>query len=205
MGLWEVFRSKPGFPLKSTRCNLPSTLDHPKEVSTYIKKEVAAHCIVKLNSPYQVWEWGIHFSPLRVIPKKGKPNQWRLIMELLILLAWVLMIGFPKNLFLPTFNCRRQSQASTGGWQRSFVCQDGYQACISKHPSGTRKSPFTRLSVEWLCLNWNTVSDRLLSYLLRWLVFSYGSWGRMVFHGTFTILMIFSQLVPETQLNILVM
>jgi len=71
------FSPKPESPLKSARCNLLSTLDHPNELSAYIKKEVAAHCVVKLNSPHQVQEWGIHFT------KNGRPNQWCLIMDLL--------------------------------------------------------------------------------------------------------------------------
>ena len=75
------FRPK-GSPLESARCNLLSTMDHPREVSAYIKKEVAARCVVRLDSPRQAREWGVHFSPLGVIPKKGRPNQWRLIMDL---------------------------------------------------------------------------------------------------------------------------
>ena len=55
-----------------------SAFEHPKEVDDYIAKELStSHLAVYVNPMVQ-----IQTSPLGVIPKKGKENRWRLIMDL---------------------------------------------------------------------------------------------------------------------------
>lgn len=68
--------------LQSRKHNLLSAAEHPEEIDSYIQKEVAAGRVVKVSSPEEADRLGIHCSPFGVIPKKNKPNQWRLIVDL---------------------------------------------------------------------------------------------------------------------------
>jgi len=64
--------------LKPAKLNMLLALEHPKEVDDYIAKELStSHLAVYENPLVQV-----QTSPLGVIPKKGKENRWRLIMDL---------------------------------------------------------------------------------------------------------------------------
>ena len=76
------FRPNVSKPLKAARFNLLSTEEHPQEVTAYITKEVDAKHVFLIGSPSQARRLRVHFSPLGVIPKKGRPNQWQLIMDL---------------------------------------------------------------------------------------------------------------------------
>ena len=68
--------------LRSARSNMLSAIEHPQIVTDYIRGELTSHHLhlvgptSSLNLPL------VHLSPLGVIPKKGRPNCWRLIMDL---------------------------------------------------------------------------------------------------------------------------
>ena len=68
--------------LRSARSNMLSAIEHPQIVTDYIRGELTFHHLhlvgptSLLNLPL------VHLSPLGVIPKKGRPNCWRLIMDL---------------------------------------------------------------------------------------------------------------------------
>jgi len=51
-------------------------------VSSYLDKELKADCIALVGSQEEAQDVGVHVSPFGVIPKKGKANKWRLILEL---------------------------------------------------------------------------------------------------------------------------
>ena len=78
------FRPNLSKPLKAARFNLLSTEEHPQEVTAYITKDVDAKCVLLIGSPSQARRLGVHFGPLGIIPKKGRPNQRWLIMDLSI-------------------------------------------------------------------------------------------------------------------------
>jgi hypothetical protein len=44
-----------------------------------LAEELAEGRIVKVGTPQQAVELGIHCSPFGVIPKKHKPGKWRLL------------------------------------------------------------------------------------------------------------------------------
>lgn len=67
--------------LKSRPLNMPSADEHPEVVQGYLQDEVASGRVV-LVSQTVVGERNIHASPFGVIPKKSKPNKWRLILDL---------------------------------------------------------------------------------------------------------------------------
>ena len=68
--------------LKASKQNLLSAVEHPEVVTNYIKKEADEGRIALVGSTTSHRTTEIHLSPLRAIPKKGRPNQWRLIMHL---------------------------------------------------------------------------------------------------------------------------
>ena len=51
-------------------------------VSAYLDQELKAGRIALVGSQESAQTLGVHVSPFGVIPKKGKPNKWRLILDL---------------------------------------------------------------------------------------------------------------------------
>ena len=68
--------------LKSHYQNLLSAMDHPQVVQDYLEKELEAERVIKVGGLEKAWQQGIHCSPFGVIPKKHKPDAWRLILDL---------------------------------------------------------------------------------------------------------------------------
>ena len=84
-GLQEGFRL--GFDdtkvyLSSAHSIMSSANQHPELVSQYIQKEVSAGHLLRINPSEGALHCRIHTSPLGVIPKRGRLDQWRLIMDL---------------------------------------------------------------------------------------------------------------------------
>lgn len=69
-------------PLKSKKKNLISALEQPEVVSRYLAEEQVAGRVVKVGSIQEAEELGVHCSPFGVIPKRNRPNKWRLIVHL---------------------------------------------------------------------------------------------------------------------------
>ena len=68
--------------LRSARSNMLSAIEHPQIVTDYIRGELTSHHL-HLVGPTSSFNLPlVHLSPLGVIPKKGRPNCWRLIMDL---------------------------------------------------------------------------------------------------------------------------
>ena len=65
--------------LKSRKANMLSVFDHPQVVTEYIKEEVQANTMHRVENALAK---NVHCSPFGVIPKKNKPNKWRLILDL---------------------------------------------------------------------------------------------------------------------------
>jgi len=76
---YNVFTKK---ELKSSSYNMPSAMEHPQVVSDYISKEVRASRVLLVGHKDDPLVKEIHLSPFGVIPKKSKPNKWRLIIDL---------------------------------------------------------------------------------------------------------------------------
>jgi hypothetical protein len=51
-------------------------------ITNYLACELKAGRIVKVGSPQEALDLGIHCSPFGVIPKRNKPGRWRLIANL---------------------------------------------------------------------------------------------------------------------------
>ena len=68
--------------LKSHYQNLLSAMDHPQVVQDCLEKELEAERVIKVGGLEKAWQQGIHCSPFGVIPKKHKPDAWRLILDL---------------------------------------------------------------------------------------------------------------------------
>ena len=54
------------------RGNMSSATQHPKVVTSYIQKELAAGHLLAIGPAELASQLGVHTSPLGVIPKKGR-------------------------------------------------------------------------------------------------------------------------------------
>ena len=61
---------------------MKSAQDHPQVVSQYLKQEAQLSRIVDIGSVELAAKLKVHCSPFGVIPKKNKPDKWRLIIDL---------------------------------------------------------------------------------------------------------------------------
>lgn len=84
-GLTEGFRigfRRNGAALASSRTNMLSAMTHKDVVTSYLSKEMQAGRIVCVGPVEKAPELKVHISPFGVIPKKGRANCWRLILDL---------------------------------------------------------------------------------------------------------------------------
>ena len=68
--------------LKSRHQNLLSAVDHPRVVQAYLDNEIMEERVISLGSTQEALQLGIQCSPFGIIPKKHKPDAWRLIVDL---------------------------------------------------------------------------------------------------------------------------
>lgn len=68
--------------LQSETTNLRSALEQPEVVSRYLAEELTAGRVVRVGSVEEAEKLGVHCSPFGVIPKRNRPNKWRLIVHL---------------------------------------------------------------------------------------------------------------------------
>ena len=99
-GLSKGFRVGYNFPLKlkSAPRNKPSAYAHPDIVDAYLANEVS---LGRVAGPFDRPPLpGLHISSFGVIPKKGQPGKWRLIVDLSSpYQGRALMMGSPWNTF----------------------------------------------------------------------------------------------------------
>ena len=65
--------------LRPGRHNLLSAIEKPDTVEKYLKQEIAAERVIRVDPTLRA---GTHCSPFGVIPKKHRPDSWRLIVDL---------------------------------------------------------------------------------------------------------------------------
>ena len=75
--------SSNGLVLQSAKCNMISAGEHPQVILNYIRDEVTSQDLQLVGPAWSPKLPQVHLSPLGVIPKKGRPNCWQLIMDLL--------------------------------------------------------------------------------------------------------------------------
>ena len=68
--------------LRQNKQNLLSAVEHPEAVKKFIAKELEEDRIARIGPKTSAGTSFIHLNPLGAIPKKGRINQWRLIMDL---------------------------------------------------------------------------------------------------------------------------
>ena len=84
-GIREGFRVgfDPGrVTLQSKGRNMGSAEEHAQVVASYLADEIAAGRVITGGPAGDRHTAGVHCSPFGVIPKKGKPGKWRLIVNL---------------------------------------------------------------------------------------------------------------------------
>ena len=68
--------------LRSAKRNMKSADERQEVVTAYLDKELQADRIALVGSQESAQQLGVHVSPFGVIPKKGRANKWRLILDL---------------------------------------------------------------------------------------------------------------------------
>ena len=69
----------PSQKLKSAKNNKPSAAQHPSVVDQYLANEVS---LGRVAGPFSTPPFpNLHVSSFGVIPKRGQPGKWRLIVE----------------------------------------------------------------------------------------------------------------------------
>ncbi len=68
--------------LRQSKQNLSSVQQQPEVVQEYLDREQANGRVFTVGKAGQAEALGVHCSPFGVIPKKGKPGRWRLIVDL---------------------------------------------------------------------------------------------------------------------------
>ena len=71
-----------GHTFKPAKRNLKAAYDHPQVVAEYIDREVRLGRLSKLPLDLALAPPLLQISPFGIIPKKRRPNQWRLIVDL---------------------------------------------------------------------------------------------------------------------------
>ena len=83
-GIQRGFRigCNPSHPRRSSSRNMRSAYDHPQVVQEYLDREVALNRVVKIRAKDAEAIEGLQLNPIGVIPKRGRPGKWRLIVDL---------------------------------------------------------------------------------------------------------------------------
>ena len=68
--------------LQSSTRNMASAREHADVVGSYLAEELRLGHIACAGSPQQAEGLGVHCNPFGVIPKRGRPGKWRLIVNL---------------------------------------------------------------------------------------------------------------------------
>ena len=68
--------------LQRAKSNMASAETHPEVVAAYLDQELKAGRIALVGTEEVAQHLNIHVSSFGVIPKKGKSNRWRLILDL---------------------------------------------------------------------------------------------------------------------------
>ncbi len=69
-------------PLLAKKGNMGSAAEHAQVVARYLADELAAGRVIRIESPQEAQTLNVHCSPFGVIPKRGRPGKWRLIVNL---------------------------------------------------------------------------------------------------------------------------
>ena len=177
--------------LKSAKSNKASANQHPEVIDRYLAYEVSLGRVAGLFSspPFP----NLHISSFGVIPKKGQPGKWRLIVDLSSISGLSISDGIDPDEFTLQYITVDQiicmvSNYGLGALMAKFDVEAAYRN-IAVHPSdryllglkwhkhyyvdltlsfGLRSAPYIFNSVadmvEWILLNTHNVSD-LLHYL----------------------------------------
>ena len=81
-GLFQGFRLgfNPGTSLRSAKKNKASAYQHPEIIDAYLANEVT---LGRVAGPFPSFPIpNLHINSFDVIPKKGQPNKWRLILDM---------------------------------------------------------------------------------------------------------------------------
>ena len=147
--------------LQSASWNLKSADDNPQVISVYLEREVALGRLCKL---YPVpSSTAVHISPFGAIPKKHRPNKWRLIVDLSSPAGHSVNDAIVEDMCSVTYASLDQAVKMTQALDKGCLLakldlKEAYRA-VPVHPSDQRL-----IAVQW---NGETYIDRALPFGLR--------------------------------------
>ena len=181
----------PSQKLKSAKYNKPSAAQHPSVVDQYLANEVS---LGRVAGPFTVPPYqNLHISSFGVIPKRGQPGKWRLIVDLSSPGGASVNDGIDPHEFTLHYSTvdqviRQVSRLGPGALMATFDVEAAYRN-VPVHPShrvllgmkwrdqfyvdlvlpfGLRSAPFIFNSiadmVEWILVTSYQIPD-LLHYL----------------------------------------
>ena len=127
-----AFRDKIKF--RSAKQNMSSAGEQQEVVSLYLDQELKANHIALVGSQEKAQDLGVHVSPFGVIPKKGKANKWRLILDLSLPTGQSVNNGISKedcSFSWPGSSKDRRAR------KRYFNGKNGQTASLPEHSGGS--------------------------------------------------------------------
>ena len=127
---FHVGYSNSGKLLRSSNRNLKSASLHTEVIDKYLAKEVALN---RVAGPFPIPPiHGLHISPFGVIPKRGQPGQWRLILDLSSPHGYSVNDGIPKDPYSLHYTSvddaiRILLQLGPGGLMAKFDVESAYR------------------------------------------------------------------------------
>ena len=182
---FHVGYSNSGKLLRSSNRNLKSASLHKEVIDKYLAKEVALN---RVAGPFPIPPiHGLHISPFGVIPKRGQPGQWRLILDLSSPRGYSVNDGIPKDPYSLHYTSvddaiRILLQLGPGELMAKFDVESAYRnvpihhedryllgmSCRNQYyiditlPFGLRSAPYVFNSIA-------TAVDRSIRFILHYL------------------------------------
>ena len=177
--------------LQSSLRNMKSAAEHPDVIDVYLSNEVAKG---RVAGPFATLPFPhLQCSPFGVIPKKGPPGKWRLILDLSSPNQHSVNDGIPKDLFSLQYisvddAIRILMHLGPGALMAKFDVESAYRNVAMRPderflfgmrwrntffvdlalPFGLRSAPFIFNSIAEM-VEWILKSNYLIKYLLHYL------------------------------------
>ena len=152
-----------GQTFKPLRRNLKSAYDHPEVVTNYLQREETLGRLARLPPAPALTAPVVQISPFGVIPKKYRPNKWRLIVDLSSPEGHSINDAIPRELCSVSYTSIDHAVSiawglGTGSLLAKLDLKEAYRA-VPVHPSDQRL-----LAVSW---KGATFIDKALPFGLR--------------------------------------
>ena len=135
--------------LQPAATNLQCT--KPQIVTEYLGREVALNRMWRCPTGYL--PKGIHISPVGLIPKKNKPDKWRMIVDLLAPRGMSVNDGIDSELSSLSYSTIDQLAALAMSEERGLSGQSRHPRSVQNGPGACRRPAPARGALGWNSLH----------------------------------------------------